>query len=53
MGPGSGQKVPGAWVETKSYRAGQQMLNGATLTIEGLIGIPMDVLVRLVGTFTT
>jgi len=47
MGPGSGQKVTGAWVETKSYRAGQNTLNGATLSVEGLVGVPMDVLVRV------
>jgi hypothetical protein len=48
IGPGSGQQVPGAWVETKSYRgAGQQTLNGATLSIEGLSAVPADVLVRV------
>jgi len=47
MGPGSSQTVPGAWVETKSYRAGQNTLNGATLSIEGLVGVPVDVLVRV------
>lgn len=47
MGPGSGRQVPGAWVETRSYRAGQNTLNGATLSIEGLVGVPADVLVRI------
>lgn len=47
LGPGSGQQVPGAWVETKSYRAGQQALNGATLSIDGLDAVPADVLVRV------
>ena len=47
MGPGSGQQVPGAYVETRSYRAGQQTLNGATINIEGMVGVPIDVLVRV------
>lgn len=47
MGPGSGQRVPGAWLETKSYRAGQNTLNGATFKVEGLVGVPIDVLVRV------
>jgi hypothetical protein len=47
MGPGSSQKVPGAWLETRSYRAGQNTLNGVTLKVEGLIGVPIDVLVRV------
>lgn len=47
IGPGSGRRVPGAWVETKSYRAAQRTLNGASLHIDGLSGVPMDVLVRV------
>ena len=48
MGPGSGRMVPGAWVETKSYRAtGQQTLNGATVSVDGLSAVPADVLVRV------
>ena len=47
MGPGSARQVPGAWLETRSYRAGQQTLNGVTLSIEGLAVVPADVLVRV------
>ena len=47
MGPGSARQVPGAWLETRSYRAGQQTLNGVTLSIEGLGTVPADVLVRV------
>jgi len=47
MGPGSARQVPGAWLETRSYRAGEQTLNGVTLGIEGLAAIPADVLVRV------
>ena len=47
MGPGSGQQVVGAWIETKSYSAGDRVLNGATITVEGLVKIPADVVVRV------
>jgi len=47
IGPGSARQVPGAWLETRSYRAGQQTLNGVTLGIEGLGTVPTDVLVRV------
>jgi len=47
MGPGAARRVPGAWLETRSYRAGQQTLNGTTLGIEGLSTVPADVLVRV------
>jgi len=47
MGPGSARRVPGAWLETRSYRAGQQTLNGVTLSIQGLGTVPVDVLVRV------
>ena len=47
MGPGSGQQVAGAWIETKSYSAGDRVLNGATITVEGLVKIPADVVVRV------
>ena len=47
IGPGSARKVPGAWLETRSYQAGQQTLNGVTLSIEGLGTVPADVLVRV------
>jgi hypothetical protein len=47
MGPGSARQVPGAWLETRSYRAGHKTLNGVTLSIEGLDAVPADVLVRV------
>jgi hypothetical protein len=47
IGPGSGQRVSGAWVETKSYIAGEQLLNGATVSVEGLVQVPADVVVRV------
>ena len=47
MGPGSGHKVSGAWVETKSYSAGGQILNGAVVRVDGLVQVPADVVVRI------
>lgn len=47
MGPGSGRKVPGAWLETRSYRAGQNTLNGSIVGVDGLVGVPVDVVVRV------
>ncbi len=47
IGPGSGRRVPGAWIQTSSYRAGDNVLNGSTLSVEGLASIPVDVLVRI------
>ena len=47
MGPGSGQQVSGAWLETKSYSTAGQVLNGATVSIDGLVKVPADVVVRV------
>lgn len=47
IGPGLARQVSGAWLETRSYRAGQQTLNGVTLVIDGLSSIPVDVLLRV------
>ncbi len=47
LGPGSGRRAPGAWVESSSYRSGGQPLNGSTLRIEGLSAVPTDVVVRV------
>jgi hypothetical protein len=47
MGPGSVRQVSGALLETRSYRIGQQTLNGVTLIIDGLSTIPVDVLLRV------
>lgn len=47
LGEGSGRMVPGAWVETTTYRTGGKSLGGATLSIEGLSRVPTDVMVRV------
>jgi len=47
VGSGSGRKVPGAWVETTTFRTGGESLSGATLRIDGLAGVPTDVMVRV------
>lgn len=47
VGPGSGHRVSGAWLETRSYRSGDRALHGATVEIEGLVGIPADVVVQI------
>lgn len=45
--PPAGRPVAGAWVEYSSYRTGGRSLTGATLSIDGLIGLSTDVLVRV------
>ena len=47
LGTGSERLVPGARVTFRSYHTGGQSLNGATITIDGLNAIPMDVLLRV------
>jgi len=47
LGGGSGRRVPGAWVEYRSYRSGQESLTGETLSIDGLSAVPTDVVVRV------
>jgi len=47
IGPGSGRAIPGAWLKSSSYSTGGQSLTGATLQIDGLVGVPTDVLVRI------
>ena len=47
IGPGSGRSVPGAWVVYGSYRAGDKPLAGATLSVDGLVAVPTDVVVRV------
>jgi hypothetical protein len=47
MGPGSEYRVSGAWVETRSYSAGEQALNGATVSVDGLLQVSADVVVRI------
>jgi len=46
-GPTSGRRTPTGQVQYSSYRSGGQPLTGATLRIDGLAGIPTDVLVRV------
>ena len=45
--PPAGRPVAGAWVEYSSYRTGGRPLTGATLSIDGLVGMSTDVLVRV------
>ncbi|TDI90989.1 MAG: HupE/UreJ family protein, partial [Chloroflexi bacterium] len=47
LGAGSGQRVPGAWLEYRTYRNAGQTLTGATLRIDGLAALPTDVLIRV------
>jgi hypothetical protein len=47
VGPGSGRPVPGAWVVYGTYRIGDNLLTGATLSIDGLAAVPTDVVVRI------
>ena len=47
IGAGSGRRVPGAWLEYRTYRSTEQSLTGATLRIDGLNALPTDVLVRI------
>ncbi len=47
LGSGAGRQVPGAWVETSSFRTAGHALTGATLHIDGLGAVPTDVLVRI------
>ena len=47
MGPGSQRTVSGSFHTNASYRTGGQSLTGATLTLDGLKAVPMDVMVRV------
>jgi hypothetical protein len=47
LGAGSGRRVPGAWLEYRTYRSAGQTLTGATLRIAGLAALPTDVLIRV------
>jgi hypothetical protein len=47
LGPGSDRQVPGARIEYSSYHSSGQALTGSTISIDGLRGIPMDVLLRV------
>jgi len=45
--PPAGRPVAGAWVEYSSYRTGGKPLTGSTLSVDGLLGLSTDVLVRV------
>ena len=45
--PPSGRPVGGAWVEYSSYRGNGQPLTGSTITVDGLLGLSTEVLVRV------
>ena len=47
IGSGSGRQVPGAWLQTTTYRTGGESLSGATLSVEGLEAVPTDVMLRI------
>ena len=47
VGPGAGHRATGAWVETKSYNTAGQPLHGAKVEVQGLVGVPIDVVVRV------
>ena len=47
LGTGSSRQVPGARVDYNSYLNSGQPLTGSTIRIDGLDGIPMDVLLRV------
>jgi len=45
--PPAGRPVAGAWVEYSSYKTGGEPLTGSTLSVDGLVGLSTDVLVRV------
>ena len=47
MGPGSGHRVAGAWIETSAFSTAGTALNGATVGVDGLSAIPADVVVQI------
>ena len=47
LGPGSGHRVAGAWIESSSYSSGGRVLNGAIVGVDGLSAIPADVVVQV------
>jgi len=47
VGPGSDRSVPGARVVYGSYRSDGRSLAGAMLKIDGLVAVPIDVVVRI------
>jgi hypothetical protein len=47
FGPGSSRRAPGAVIETRSYSMDGRALHGATLQVDGLSAVPIDVVVRI------
>jgi hypothetical protein len=47
VGPGSSNRVLGAQVDYATYHTDGRVLNGSTITIDGLAAIPMDVMLRV------
>ena len=47
FGPGASRRVPGAVIETRSYSMDGRALHGATLQVDGLSAVPIDVVVRI------
>ena len=48
VGPGSSRQVLGAQLYNATFHSDGRVLNGSTITIDGLAGIPMDVMVRVI-----
>jgi hypothetical protein len=47
IGPGSSRTISGSFHTNASYRTGGQSLTGATIALDGLKAVPMDVMVRV------
>jgi hypothetical protein len=47
VGPGSSNQLLGAQVDYATYHTDGRALNGSTIAIDGLAGIPMDVMLRV------
>ena len=47
LGPGSSRRVPGAMIQTSSFSTAGQVLNGATVGVDGLSAVPADVVVQV------
>lgn len=47
VGPGSSRQLLGAHIYNATFHSDGRVLNGSTLTIDGLAAIPMDVMVRV------
>jgi len=47
VGPGSSKRALGAQVDFATFHTDGRALNGSTISIDGLAGIPMDVMLRI------